>query len=336
MFRRFLDAADYWFGYSDDSSAGSYDLARECCVVIANDPSNAADVAGAGDGEVPPALGTRSRLAVGPSAPPPSPPRGADYNAQLAQARELEAKLAEEYRTVRLLRASMQGKPPRAANARVSWADKPAIALMPTSTSTIRIRPRERAKSSSPPQHCCGPCPPLRCPRRGTCTARRRRSSSKRPSNRPKAQRPASANRGARGMMGVRKAPSPRYTRAARLTAPPTRGARRPGNGSSTRADKPEMATPATSSTPDERAKRRHGRQQAATLDGVDVTTAMRTAHRRRSPREPVCSAGRSAWRPSPVLPPAHDDRQVQQGDGPPCVAQRLPPGVSAGWSHQR
>jgi hypothetical protein len=32
---------------------------------------------------------------------------GADINAQLAQARELEAKLAEEYRTVRLLRASM-------------------------------------------------------------------------------------------------------------------------------------------------------------------------------------------------------------------------------------
>jgi hypothetical protein len=34
MFRRFLDATDYWFGYSDDSSAGSYDPARECCVVI--------------------------------------------------------------------------------------------------------------------------------------------------------------------------------------------------------------------------------------------------------------------------------------------------------------
>jgi hypothetical protein len=107
MFRRFLDAADYWFGYSDDSSAGSYDPARECCVVIANDPANAADVPGAGDGEVPPALGTGSRLAVGPSAPPSSPPRGADINAQLAQARELEAKLAEEYRTVRLLRASI-------------------------------------------------------------------------------------------------------------------------------------------------------------------------------------------------------------------------------------
>jgi hypothetical protein len=29
MFRRFLDATDYWFGYSDDSSAGSNDPARE-------------------------------------------------------------------------------------------------------------------------------------------------------------------------------------------------------------------------------------------------------------------------------------------------------------------
>jgi hypothetical protein len=110
MFRRFLDAADYWFGYSDDSSAGSYDPARECCVVIANDPANAADAAVAGDGEVPPALGAGPRLAAGPSAPPPSPPRGADINAQLAQARELEAKLAEEYRTVRLLHASIAGE----------------------------------------------------------------------------------------------------------------------------------------------------------------------------------------------------------------------------------
>jgi hypothetical protein len=110
MFRWFLDAADYWFGYSDDSSAGSYNPAREYCVVIANDPANAADAAGAGDGEVPPALGTGPRLAAGPSAPPPSPPRGGDINAQLAQARELKAKLAEEYRTVRLLRASIAVK----------------------------------------------------------------------------------------------------------------------------------------------------------------------------------------------------------------------------------
>jgi hypothetical protein len=110
MFTRFLDATDYWFGCSDDSSTRSYDPARECCVVIANDPVNATGATGAGDGEVPPALGTASRLAAGPSAPAPSPPTGADINAQLAQARELEAKLAEEYQTVRLLRASMAGE----------------------------------------------------------------------------------------------------------------------------------------------------------------------------------------------------------------------------------
>jgi hypothetical protein len=40
----------------------------------------------------------------------PLTPRGADINAQLAQARELEAKLAEEYRTVRLLHATIAGE----------------------------------------------------------------------------------------------------------------------------------------------------------------------------------------------------------------------------------
>jgi hypothetical protein len=153
MFRQFLDAADYWFGYSDDSSAGSYDPARECCVVIANDPANAANVAGAGDGEVPPALGTASRLATGPSTPPSSPPRGADINAQLAQARKLEAKLAEEYRMVRLLRASIAGKPPRAANACVNWAGKPATASTSTSTSTT-VTPAFLALNKSPNKSC--------------------------------------------------------------------------------------------------------------------------------------------------------------------------------------
>jgi hypothetical protein len=107
MFRRFLNATDYWFGCSDDSSTGSYDPARECCVVIANDPASATGAAGAGDGEVTRAPGIASRLAVGPSAPAPSPPAGADIDAQLAQARELEAKLAEEYRTMWFLHASM-------------------------------------------------------------------------------------------------------------------------------------------------------------------------------------------------------------------------------------
>jgi hypothetical protein len=102
MFMRFLDATDYWFGCSDDSSTGSYEPAWECCVVIANDPANATGAVGTGDGEVTPAPGIAPRLAAGPSTP-----AGANVDAQLVQARELEAKLAEEYRTVRLLRASM-------------------------------------------------------------------------------------------------------------------------------------------------------------------------------------------------------------------------------------
>jgi hypothetical protein len=79
--------------------------ARECYAVITNDPANAAGAVGTGDGEVTLAPGVATRLAAGPSAP-----AGADADAQLAQARELEAKLAEEYRTVRLLRASMAGE----------------------------------------------------------------------------------------------------------------------------------------------------------------------------------------------------------------------------------
>jgi hypothetical protein len=110
MFQRFLDATDYWFGYSDDSSAGRYDPARECFVVVTNDQANAANAAGAGDGEVPLNPGTGPLQGSGPSAPPTSPPRGADINAQLAQVRELEAKLAEEYHAVRLLRASIIGE----------------------------------------------------------------------------------------------------------------------------------------------------------------------------------------------------------------------------------
>jgi hypothetical protein len=64
MFRRFLDATDYWFGYSDDSSTGSYDPVRECCVVITNNQANTANAAEPGDGEVPPGTGTGPRLAA--------------------------------------------------------------------------------------------------------------------------------------------------------------------------------------------------------------------------------------------------------------------------------
>jgi hypothetical protein len=144
MFRRFLDAADYWFGYSDDSSAGSYDPARECCVVITNDPANAADAAGAGDGEVPPALGTGSRLAAGPSAPPPSPPRGP--TSMHSWPRRASSRPSWRKSTARcgFFAPPSRGKHPRAANARVSWAGKPAIASTPTSMSTIRTRPSQK------------------------------------------------------------------------------------------------------------------------------------------------------------------------------------------------
>jgi hypothetical protein len=71
MFQWFLDAADYWFGYSDNSSAGSYDPARECFVVLANNQASAASTAEAGDGEVPPVPGTGPHQGAGPNAPPP-------------------------------------------------------------------------------------------------------------------------------------------------------------------------------------------------------------------------------------------------------------------------
>jgi hypothetical protein len=92
MFQRFLDAVDYWFGYSDNSSAGSYDPARECFVVVTSVQANVVNTARAGDEEAPRNPGAELFQGAGPSAPPTSPPRGADVNAQLAQARKLEAK----------------------------------------------------------------------------------------------------------------------------------------------------------------------------------------------------------------------------------------------------
>jgi hypothetical protein len=51
------------------------------------------------------------------------------------------------------------------------------------------------------------------------------------------------------------------------------------------------------SSTPGGWATRRRGQRRATTPDGVGTTTTERTARRCRSPREPACSAGRSAQR---------------------------------------
>jgi hypothetical protein len=98
---------------------------------------------------------------------------------------------------------------------------------------------------------------------------------------------------------GLLRGANPRSTQAKPQGAPPTRGARRPKSGSSTRAER-WTVTPATSSTPGARARRTREQQWATTLDGADATTAARTAPRRRSPQGPVCSAGRSARRRSP------------------------------------
>jgi hypothetical protein len=81
MFQWFLDTVDYWFGCSDDSSAGSYDPARECFMVAIGDLVDDTSMAGDGDGEAPQNPGTSIPRNPGPSAPPTSPARGADINA---------------------------------------------------------------------------------------------------------------------------------------------------------------------------------------------------------------------------------------------------------------
>jgi hypothetical protein len=102
MFQRFLDAADYWFGCSDDSSIRSYDPSRECFVVVADEHADGTNGTGTGDGTAPQNPGS--------SAPPTSRTGGIGINVRLAQARELEAKLTEEYRQVRLLHATIAGE----------------------------------------------------------------------------------------------------------------------------------------------------------------------------------------------------------------------------------
>jgi hypothetical protein len=46
MFQRFLDAADYWFGCSGDSSVRSYDPTRECFVVVVDDQTDCTNARG--------------------------------------------------------------------------------------------------------------------------------------------------------------------------------------------------------------------------------------------------------------------------------------------------
>jgi hypothetical protein len=95
-------------------------------------------------------------------------------------------------------------------------------------------------------------------------------------------------------MTAARKARKSPFTQAERRNNRPTRVERRSGSESLMRADRPRMATRAASSTPVERATRRRGRWLPTTHGGAGATTAARIARRHRSPRGPVCSAGKS------------------------------------------
>jgi hypothetical protein len=53
MFRRFLDAADYWFGYSDTSNIKDYNPAHERFMVGVGDVVDGVNAMGAADGEDP-------------------------------------------------------------------------------------------------------------------------------------------------------------------------------------------------------------------------------------------------------------------------------------------
>jgi hypothetical protein len=219
-------------------------------VVIANDPANATGALGAGDGEVTPAPGIAPRLAAGPSTP-----TGADVDAQLAQARELEAKLAEEYRTVRLLRASMAGEasacgerarelgkqardrinadfnvdnpdaPPRASQKLIAAATLLRAMPAPSTPEAWNLHREVQAliEQAAIPQA---------------------ESSASRIRQQGDAQRD-----------GAAQGANPRSMQVKLRGDPPTQDARRPRSGSSTRAGR-WTETPATSSTPGARVRR--------------------------------------------------------------------------------
>jgi hypothetical protein len=246
MFQWFLDAANYWFGYSDNSSAGSYDPARECFVMIANDQANTANAAWRRRG--PPRPQNWTTPGRGAKCAPTSPPRCADINAQLAQARELEAKLAEEYPTVRLLRASIAGEA-SARGERVRELGKQARECINADFDVDNLNTAPRAS-----QRLIAAATLLRAmPAPLTPEARNLHREAQ---ALIRAQRPASACRGARETTGARKALRCQFTRALRRGSPPTKARRRSGSRSLTRAGRPRTTTLATSSMPGGRATR--------------------------------------------------------------------------------
>jgi hypothetical protein len=120
MFRRFVDAMDYWFGYSDNSSVGSYDPARECFVVLANDQANIANAAEAGDGEVPLARELDRTKVRGRALPPPHRRGGLTSTRNWLKHASLKPSSWRSTVQCGCFEPPSLEKPPRAANARVS------------------------------------------------------------------------------------------------------------------------------------------------------------------------------------------------------------------------
>jgi hypothetical protein len=120
MFRRFLDATDYWFGYSDDSSAGSYDPAQECCIVITNDQANAVNATEAGNREVPPARELDRARVRGQALLPPHRRGGPTSMRSSLKRTSLKPSSRRSTALCGFFEPPSPEKPPRAAHARLS------------------------------------------------------------------------------------------------------------------------------------------------------------------------------------------------------------------------
>jgi hypothetical protein len=178
---------------------------------------------------------------------------GTDINAQLAQARELETKL-EEYRTVRLLRATIAGEA-SARDERVSELGKQARERINAdfNVDDPNTPPRVRQKLIAAATLLRAMLAPST-PEARNLHREVQRSSSRRPCNMPKAHRPAYASKAARGTTTVLRAKRHPSTQTAQRGNQPTRAERRSGSGYLTRTSRLRTATPATSSTPAVRA----------------------------------------------------------------------------------
>jgi hypothetical protein len=142
MFQWFLDAADYWFGCSDDSSAESYDPARECFVVPVDDQADDTNVARASDGEAPKTRGSTYRGTRGQVHP--SPHWRKAPTSMRSWLKHASSRLSSRRSTARYdcFAPPLLERLPRAANTCTNWASRLASASTPTSTSTTQTRLR--------------------------------------------------------------------------------------------------------------------------------------------------------------------------------------------------